>query len=251
MDYKDFEMGLSEEYFWFRSRLELIDTLLRAIPTSRKLRILSLGVGTGEELTILKKYGEVYILDKNDAVLQEIAPDLYKMKIVADVMKTPFSDNFFDLLTAFDVLEHLPDDNKAVLEFMRVLKPGGFLVLTVPAFPFLYSSHDRKLNHYRRYTIASLRTLLPGGWEKLGFWGFSLFLPFAIYRLSWKSQPSPRVTYASLPHFFNYFFYYILKWEAHCIKYGDFFPWGSSLYGIYRKGVREGRESPFKSLSQK
>ena len=74
-----------------------------------------------------------------------------KNLVAADAMNLPFADNSFDALVAMDILEHLPDDCAAMSEFHRVLKPGGKVIASVPAYPHLWSEHDIALMHHRRY----------------------------------------------------------------------------------------------------
>jgi SAM-dependent methyltransferase len=93
----------------------------------------------------------------------------------------PFADDEFDLATALDVLEHLDDDGAALAELRRVVRPGGALVVTVPAHPRLWSRHDELNHHRRRYTRSSLRApAVAGGWEVARLTHFNtLLLPVA------------------------------------------------------------------------
>ena len=80
----------------------------------------------------------------------------------ADIRRMPFPDGCFDVVTAMDVVEHIDDDAAAMREIARVLRPGGALLATVPAYKSLWSEHDVALPHYRRYTAHSLRRLIGG-----------------------------------------------------------------------------------------
>jgi ubiquinone/menaquinone biosynthesis C-methylase UbiE len=78
----------------------------------------------------------------------------------ADAQSMPIADNSVDIVTAMDVIEHIPDDKAALREISRILKPGGYLLATVPAFQSLWSDHDVALHHFRRYTQPSFRDVI-------------------------------------------------------------------------------------------
>ena len=235
MDIVDLEIGLSPEHAWFQSRLKLLETLSIPFFPKEGKRILVIGAGWGEEFKIWKNWKDVLVTDKSSkAILSPLIPHHFS-RIQADALNLPFRDNYFHLLIAMDVLEHIKEDKKAFEEFVRVLKPGGLMIITVPAFPFLYSSHDRKLGHYRRYTLSTLPHSKGGKWIKKGFFGFSIFLPLIIYRISRKTQPPAKLKYLSLPTWINNLLKIPLLLEAKIIKWGDFFPFGASIYAIYRK----------------
>lgn len=148
----------------------------------------------------------------------------------------PFKDGFFDEVVAFDVLEHIEDDGKAVQEIRRVLKDNGSLIFTVPAFNFLFSSHDRALNHFRRYNTHMIHHLLRNFTRiYVSFWVFSLFIPVALQRMVKKNEANPRVHYSSLPAFINAIFYKILTIENWLIQKGVSLPFGTTLCGVYKK----------------
>ena len=150
MDYKDYEADQSSSSFWFKSKNNLIDILMSEISKFYKrgqLKILNIGVGTGEDLKILNKYGNNYITDINKDALDLIDKHWYTKKKVADACKLPFEDNFFDIVVSFDVFEHISNDKLAVSEIYRVLKKEGHLIFSIPAFQCLYSFHDKALGH--------------------------------------------------------------------------------------------------------
>ncbi|MBU1092078.1 class I SAM-dependent methyltransferase, partial [Patescibacteria group bacterium] len=115
------------------------------------IRILDVGCGTGENFYWLSKFGEVTGADTS-----ELAVELADQKGKAVLGRTedlPFEDGTFDLVTAFDVLEHVTDDAKVLQEWKRVLHSGGRLFLSVPAYQGLFGPHDRALGHLRRYNL--------------------------------------------------------------------------------------------------
>ena len=155
MDYTDYQAGLRKDNFYFKAKRELIE--------------------------ILNRYGEVYVIEKNKLAFQLIPSELCREKKLCDIQSIDYPGDFFDLVVAFDVLEHIEDDVRAVIQIHRILKPKGCFIFTVPAFPFLFGSHDRALRHKRRYTKGMLEDLLRGFKEIcLGYWNASLFIPVCL-----------------------------------------------------------------------
>ena len=147
-------------HFWFAGRRALVAFLLRRFAAGRGVA-LDLGCGTGGALDALGPgRGAVLGLDLRPEGLAETRrrrPDAWLMQ--ADAVQLPLADASVDVVTALDVLEHL-DDATALAEVRRVLRPGGVLVLTVPALPWLWSFRDRDAGHRRRYRRRDLRARL-------------------------------------------------------------------------------------------
>jgi ubiquinone/menaquinone biosynthesis C-methylase UbiE len=150
-----------DRYWWFIARRHLITSLLGThYPQDGRLQILDIGCGTGAMLDELAPFGHVVGADYAPEALQfcvtrGVGADLAR----ADVRRLPFADASFDVVTAMDIVEHIDDDKAAACEIFRVLKPGGRLLVTVPAFESLWSEHDEALHHYRRYTVPRLKDL--------------------------------------------------------------------------------------------
>jgi SAM-dependent methyltransferase len=109
----------------------------------------------------------------------------------------PLDDGVADIVTALDVIEHVADDGAAVAEFRRVLRPGGWLGITVPACPFLWSSWDEVLGHHRRYTAKTLKSLVErAGFRllRLAYINVPAFPPMVVARVlrRWLGEPSSR-----------------------------------------------------------
>ena len=236
MDYKDYLVGKNESGFWFRAKIDLINILFEKIfkNNSKKLKILSVGAGTGEELSILNKFGEVYVIDIEKKALDLIKNSLYKEKNVCDACNLSYKNNFFDVVVAFDVLEHIEKDNVAVKEIKRVLKKQGAFIFSVPAFQFLYSSHDKALEHKRRYSKKKLKSLLQI-FNKTNFhyWNFFMF-PYALLRL-FKKNSSPKIEEGKVSPFLDKFCFNLLIIENFLIKNNFKFPFGVTIFGISKK----------------
>lgn len=237
MDLKAHQAGtVGQNHFWFRSRVELVEILLEKAKIPAKAKILNVGCGVGDDLEIISKFGRVSVLDIDKATLDLVPKHLVKEKCLADVCQIPYPDNSFDIAIAFDILEHIKDDEKAVSELRRVLKPNGKIVFSVPAFNGLYSAHDVMEKHMRRYNKGMAKKLFKDfKQETLGYWLFGLFAPAAVQRILTKKTSSSDYFQKSMPSLVHSLFYRITHLENWCIKKGLKFPWGLTLYGIYKK----------------
>lgn len=235
MDYLDYEAGKSESGFWFKCKKEFIESILTKL-NKTNLKILNIGSGTGDDLEVLNKFGEIYVIDINKKALNLIPREFIKEKKLCDASKLKFySDNSFDLVVSFDVFEHIPEDKKAINEAFRVLKKGGFLIFSVPAFQILYSAHDKALNHRRRYSKKQISDLLNDFETKnLFYWNSLLFLPSAISRLINKNS-AIKVDRGIKNKFIDNLFYKILKTENFLISKNIKFPIGLSIFGVCKK----------------
>lgn len=124
-----------------------------------KLAILDVGCGTGKNMEELQKFGTVYGLDNTPQAIKYCRERGLKNLKLGTAEKTPFKNCSFDIITLLDVLEHT-DDNKTLKEMRRILKKNGIIILTVPAFSWLWSRWDELLHHKRRYNIKHLTNTL-------------------------------------------------------------------------------------------
>lgn len=148
------------EHWWFRARAEILRSYIEAnLPTSGNA-IVNVGAATGRTTEWLSNFGEVQSLEyEKDCI--EFVKDKVPFPIRhGSVLELPYADNQFDLVCAFDVIEHVENDLRAVQEMMRVCRPGGSMMITVPAHQHLWSDHDEINHHFRRYSIESLQKLV-------------------------------------------------------------------------------------------
>lgn len=236
MDYKDLQAGQTKEFFWFKAKNDLVNLLMDKVCKDRKhLRILNIGAGTGDDLKDLVKFGKIYVIDIDCKALAVIDNNFCFEKKIADACNLPYDDNFFDIVVSFDVFEHIKNDKKAVSEVYRVLKNGGALVFTVPAFQILFSSHDKALEHQRRYSKKELQTLLISfNDRKIFFWNSLLFIFIAVMRLI-KRKSKPKVDHMYLPRWLNVLFYKLLSFDNFLIRKNISIPIGLSLVGFCYK----------------
>ena len=198
---------LEDSYWWFVARHRLIEALLRTRygapgAQSEPLSILDIGCGTGAMSKRVARWGRVVSADFSPLALQFSRRRGLSNLVGADAMRLPLASNRFDVLIAMDMLEHLPDDCRALAEFLRVLKPGGRLFATVPAYPHLWSEHDVALMHHRRYQRRELRERVTGAGfqlEKLSHTMSLLYPVVAMQRRLNASRPPHDPPQAAMP----------------------------------------------------
>ncbi len=147
-----------------------------------RARILDAGCGSGRNMVDLARWGAVTGVELSAAAAEAARGRHVGEVVEGSVLEMPFSEDSFDLAVCLDVIEHLQDDRAALRELRRVLAPGGALLVTVPAYQWLWSGHDEVNHHHRRYSRATLRRAArEAGWECERTTHFnSLLLPVAI-----------------------------------------------------------------------
>lgn len=227
-----------EKYWWWVGKREIVKDILDRLNLN-STNILDTGCGTGFNLNYLKDYGNVVGLDFSKDALNFCKMRGNKNLVQANAEQVPFKGDMFDLIVTLDLLEHL-DDNKTLKEFYMALKSTGYLIVTVPAFEFLWSEHDEALHHKRRYNKAQLRDILElNGFiiENISYWNFFLFLPIVAMRLIKRRMKSEEIEtdVKELPPIINRFLASILRIENHIISHSVNLPFGVSIVCVCKK----------------
>ncbi|RYG60066.1 class I SAM-dependent methyltransferase, partial [bacterium] len=195
--------ALETDYWWFVGRRRIVQSLLgHTVPRlpSPELRLVDIGCGTGANLPMLRESvgakGSVVGVDFSPLALRFARQQLHDLSDLGlsqgDAMQLPLRDGCADCVTMLDVLEHIPDDGQALNEVARVLKPGGALILTVPAYGHLWSAHDEALHHFRRYEKYQLKARLREAGLRVDKLSFAMsLLPPAAYL--WRHLVLPRL----------------------------------------------------------
>lgn len=188
--YKEY-YDLERQHWWFVAREKIISNYIKKLIenknlNSQDLKILNIGCGPGRSSQYLSKFGHVVSIEY-DKFCCEFASEKTGLEIInGSITELPFNDNSFDLVCAFDVIEHVEDDQLAVQEMKRVAKDKGVLFITVPAFMSLWSHHDVINHHFRRYKLAEIAQLFGkvDNGKKIfsSYFNFFLFTPIYIFR---------------------------------------------------------------------
>jgi SAM-dependent methyltransferase len=150
-------VALEDRHWWYRERRHLLAERVRDLPPGVALDI---GAAGGGNTRVLQRLGWRVLALEFTAEGSEVAAERGLDVVRADAQRLPVADESLDLVTALDVLEHLPDDRRAAAEIHRVLRPGGRFVGAVPVDPRLWSAHDEAVGHVRRYTREQLLSVL-------------------------------------------------------------------------------------------
>ena len=230
--------------FWFRARNQLIIWAMRRhFPDMR--RYLEIGCGTGYVLAgVTEAYpqasitgSEVFTVGLPYAASRVEKAELLQM----DARRIPYVEEF-DVIGAFDVLEHIEEDETVLAEMLRALRPGGGIAITVPQHPWLWSQQDETACHVRRYRVGEMREkVLRAGFKVEFETSFvSLLLPAMIAsRMAKRKERAGSVkrttSELSLPTLVNRIFEGVMNVERQIIRLGIRFPVGGSLLLIAKK----------------
>jgi SAM-dependent methyltransferase len=175
-------------HWWYIGRRRIIASFVREICSrikDRRPKILDVGCGTGANLVMLGEFGEAHGIDVSQDALSFCRERGLKNVQHGAAEDLPFEEGTFDLVTALDVVEHLDDDLAGLKEFRRVLRPGGRILLFVPAFMFLWGVQDDVSHHRRRYTLPELLEVVrKAGFEieRSTYANITFFLPILLVR---------------------------------------------------------------------
>ena len=229
-----------EDHWWFAGRRKIFSKVLHNTVKTANNSILDIGCGTGGMISILKDFGHTIGIEVNPEAAEFARGRGYDSVIVHDAKTLPFADQSFDIVTAFDIIEHIEDDRQFVNEIIRVLKPGGKFFLSTAAFNFLWSVFDERAHHYRRYTRKSLAGMLNRfNDSEVCYYNTLLFPPIAVVRLLQKvihKKQDPKSELFELrqpPKILNYALKCIFSFEKYIT--GMRIPFGVSLFAVCSK----------------
>jgi SAM-dependent methyltransferase len=236
----DIEWELQSSHWWFQGRRRLLKSLLSRKEIKKNCPLVDIGCGVGSNLSFLQSLGfmafgmdsEIYSLSLAKRRLSEIP------LINGDLLELPFKTNSVELIIATDILEHLQDDILGIKEIHRALKQAGKVILTVPAFQFLWGIQDNVGKHQRRYSKKQLRERMEMEGFKIlrsSYFNFFLFFPILLSRrlmhlFNLRINSENRINAPLL----NFFLKRIFFLESSILKYFSF-PFGVSIYCVAEK----------------
>lgn len=227
---------LDERHWWYRARRDILsDLIARRIHLPAGARILEIGCGTGHNVLMLGRFGTVDAIEIDDA-----ARAIAVARLGKEVGRAPLPDlpgveeGAYDLIAILDVLEHVDRDREALTSIARKLRPGGRILITVPAHPWMWSAHDTVNHHQRRYTRKSLAAVVAAAGLTLDMMSYfnSLLFPLAAAarmagRVTGKDDSDDKLP----PRPINSFFEFLFGLERHALGRMPFPP-GVSLVAI-------------------
>lgn len=242
---------LEETHWWHLARqaiiIDFLQRYLSKLGFTSRAKLLDIGCGTGKMLRLLKRVAEPTGIDNAPQAIAYSRRKKAGKVIMADALKLPFPKEYFEIVSAQEVLEHINDDNAAMREWKRVLRKDGVLFLTCPAYMWMWGPADKFAHHYRRYTRPQLVTLLQRNGFKIirsSYFNTLLFSGVALIRLARKPFINPeKMTADDLARSFDFyigpsFLNGILRWifalERHLLRWFDL-PFGVSIIILAQK----------------
>lgn len=223
---------------WYVARRRVLETLIRRLALPKGARILEIGCGTGHSLPMLSQFGQVDAVEMDD-IARELASERLGRPVGSAVLPAlpGVEHRAYDLVALLDVLEHVEDDRAALESIAERLRPGGRILITVPAHPWLWSAHDEQNHHFRRYTKRTLRAAIAAAGlriDRLG-WFNSLLFPLAVAGRLFGRASKQAVTGDSLPQPFPWILENVFAAERYVVGRLPLPP-GLSLLAVVSRG---------------
>lgn len=231
-------MEIERWHFWFVGRRMFLESLIRRYQLNIRRSILDLGCGSGSLVETLTRRGHwvVGVDVRSEGLSATRRSSAEALLVQADATHLPFRSDAFDMVILLDVLEHV-DEERVLLQLHSVLKLAGLVVISVPAFPWLWGYRDEGAGHLRRYRRRHLvRVLSNAGFEviELRYYQFFLLPILFLTRFLGRRRPIFRDLEDRPLRLVNALFGLITRVE---VKLGQFFSWpaGSSMVAVCRK----------------
>lgn len=229
---------------WSVGRRDIVLRLLKRLAVPTHSSILEVGTGGGALIADMVNQGFTSVVGIDMSELAVAAAQHRGLSQVrqGDATALEYGDDSFDVVIASDVLEHLVDERKALAEWNRVLKPGGHLIIFVPAFAFLWSQHDVENQHYRRYSRSMLESVLKQSdfaINRIGYWNAWLFAPLTGIRMIQRvmgpkdqAPDTPKDQFLEVSGIAAAAFTTMFRLENAFLGAGGQFPLGVSVFAI-------------------
>jgi SAM-dependent methyltransferase len=229
-------LSYDEHHWWYRGRRRVLRAQLDRLVLPVGARALDAGCGSGRTLDLLTEYASASGVDLSTPAVATARARGHRDVRMAAIERLPYPGDTFDLITCLDVLEHVPDDVRALRELRRVARPGAALLVTVPAYPSLWSTHDEHNLHFRRYRRVPLRrAAAAAGWqlERDSHFNALLLLPAAGVRLATRRAGSSRSDLERTPRALDRLLELPMSAEAALLRHGGRLPFGLSILALF------------------
>lgn len=235
---------IQDRHWWYEARRRIIASCIRKLGLPENARILEAGCGPGANLKMLSRFGDVCAFEPDSFALNHcrVYSGIPPAQMEAGFLPAPIPfDGPFDLIGAFDVIEHVQQDQESLAALYSITKPGGYALFTVPAFPFLWSQHDVANHHHRRYVLPQFERLLRGaGFEirLISYYNIFLFPLVAGVRLIKKALRVKDRPDEKLPGpLMNGILQFIFAAERHLLGRVPL-PFGVSIIAVCQRAVK-------------
>ena len=187
---------LEEQHWWFAGRRDAVYDLIQSLSLPTTAAILEIGCSGGPLMQRLRAagYSDITGIDVSKSAIELAHARGVANASLMDGAALEFADARFDIVIASDVLEHIEDEARALREWARVLRPGGQMLVFVPAHAYLWSEHDVVNHHFRRYSRQGLVAALGRAGlrtQRRSFWNAAMYFPTATLRLGRRLLTGP------------------------------------------------------------
>lgn len=223
-----------KKHWWFQGRKKIIDKIIFRINFKKNINILDFGSGSGVNVEMLKKYGNVDLQEVNKIARL----NLKRIKNINKIYSSlKIKKNYYNLVLVADVLEHVKNPKELLRILKKNIKKNGYILITVPAYQYLFSTKDKALKHYRRYNKKTLKkTIDEFTLVEMSYFNTLLFIPIIAIILFNKILNINFIKKVeTTPNFIiNKILFYFFSFEKIILKYLNF-PFGLSIYALIKK----------------
>lgn len=227
---KSIPLEESADWWWYKAKENLLNFILINLNLNKDIRILEIGPGKGNNINTLRSYGKVDVLEDEITFIEYLKK--HKFKNISNYFKGLEEINYkYDLIILLDVLEHIEESQSFLFKLKTILNENGSIVIGVPAYKFLWSVHDERLNHFRRYTWKILKDESKD-YKIFKRYGFNyLLLPIRYLQIKFSNNIH---TVNESSKLVNNFLFFISKIENSLRKFRINPKFGISLYAILK-----------------